>query len=73
MNNGDVYIGVFKNGLINGKGSYKNNKGEKYNGYFFNGKKHGMGKLVDKDNNEIANGYWNMDNFVGKKNINEYM
>ena len=32
-----------------------------------------MGKLVDKDNNEIANGYWNMDNFVGKKNINEYM
>ena len=73
MNNGDVYIGVFKNGMINGKGSYKNSKGEKYVGFFLNGKKHGMGKLVDKDNNEIANGYWNMDNFVGKKNINEYM
>ncbi len=73
MSNGDVYSGVFKNGMINGKGIFKNSKGEKYTGFFLNGKKHGMGKLVDKDNNEIANGYWNMDNFVGKKNINEYM
>ena len=32
-----------------------------------------MGKLVDKDGNEVANGYWNMDIFVGKKSINEYM
>ena len=71
MNNGDVFIGNFKNGLINGKGVFKNEKGDKYIGSFLNGKKHGMGKLVDVNGNEIANGFWNLDNFVGKKNVNE--
>jgi hypothetical protein len=29
--------------------------------------------LFDKDGNLICSGYWNNDNFVGKKNYNEYM
>ena len=73
MKNGDCYIGIFKNGLINGRGIFKNNKGEKFNGFFSNGKKHGMGKLYDKDGNLIASGYWNMDKFVGKKIVNEFI
>jgi hypothetical protein len=73
MKNGDCYNGIFKNGLICGKGVLKTGKGEKYCGYFNNGKKHGIGKLFDKDGNLICSGYWNNDNFVGKKNYNEYM
>lgn len=73
MKNGDSYIGNFKNGLINGKGVYKNYKGDKYTGYFFNGKKHGFGKLVDKNGNLIVSGYWNMDKFIEKKDDEEFI
>ena len=38
MKNGDCYIGIFKNGLINGRGIFKNIKGEKFNGFFWGGK-----------------------------------
>ena len=73
MKNGDCYIGIFKNGLINGNGVFKNNKGERFNGFFYNGKKHGSGKFYDKDGNLILSGYWNMDKFVGKKVVNEFI
>ena len=68
----EIYLlGFFKNWLINGKWIFEDNQGNKYYGLFLNGKKHDLGKLVDKNGNEIANGFWNNDNFVGKKNINE--
>ena len=40
--NGDVYSGIFKNGLINGKGVLTYQNGEKYVGFFKNGKKNGI-------------------------------
>ena len=39
MQNGDIYIGVFTNGFINGNGIYINKNGEKYVGNFEGGKK----------------------------------
>ena len=68
MKNGDKYIGNFKNGFISGRGVCECFNGDKYSGFFTNGKRNGMGKLVDKNGNVIASGYWNMDKFVGKIN-----
>jgi hypothetical protein len=56
--NGDVLIGEFINGLINGKGRYENAIGEKYIGEFLSGKKHGVGKLYNKEGKLIQVGNW---------------
>ena len=64
MQNGDIYIGVFTNGFINGKGTYINKNGEKYVGNFEGGKKNGEGKLFDKKGNLIKEGFWKKDVFI---------
>ena len=64
MQNGDKYIGTFKNGLINGKGTYINNNGEKYIGNFQGNKKNGYGKLYDKNGTLIKEGIWENGIFI---------
>ena len=64
MKNGDIYNGIFVNGLINGKGTFINKKGEKYVGFFKNGKKDGEGSLFDKDGNVINAGIWIQDKYI---------
>ena len=64
FSNGDVYNGIFVNGLINGKGTFINKKGEKYVGFFKNGKKDGEGSLFDKDGNVINAGIWIQDKYI---------
>ena len=72
--NGDIYIGDFKNGLINGKGKYINSLGEQYIGGFLWGKKHGIGKFYNKDGKLIQFGNWKNDKFFGTiKNTNKNM
>lgn len=73
MSSGDVYTGTFKNGLINGRGTLKTKKGEKYQGEFFNGKKHGTGKMFNGDGTLLCSGHWNLDKYIGKKQMNEYI
>ena len=57
-------IGIFKNGLINGKGTYINNNGEKYKGNFQGNKKNGYGKLYDKNGTLIKEGIWENEIFI---------
>ena len=64
MKNGDIYIGFFKYGLINGKGTCYNIKGEKYVGNFVNGKKNGFGQLYDKNGKIIHMGIWKDNKFT---------
>ena len=64
MKNGDIYTGIFINGMISGKGTMINRKGEKYVGYFKNGKKDGEGNLYDKKGNIISSGVWAQDKFI---------
>lgn len=66
--NGDVYRGTFKNGLITGQGMLKTYKGETFQGEFFKGKKHGFGNLYSLEGILMYSGFWNQDNYVGKKN-----
>ncbi len=66
MANEDIYIGTFTNGLLNGKGTYINNKGEKFVGLFEAGKKNGEGKLYDKNGEKIKEGIWKNDKFMNE-------
>ena len=48
--NGDIFEGKFINGLLNGKGIYKNtNNKTTYIGDYFNSKRHGKGELFTND------------------------
>ena len=64
MQNGDMYIGTFLNGILNGKGTFINNMGEKFIGVFERGKKNGEGKLFDKNGKLIKEGTWKNDVFI---------
>lgn len=65
----DTYIGEFKNGLPDGKGSYLYSNGDFYNGEWEKGKKEGAGsfsyKRPDKTDSLVV-GYWKKDKFFGK-------
>ena len=43
--NGTAYVGEFKNGLYNGKGTFTYSDGATYRGEFLNGKESGMGEF----------------------------
>ena len=61
---GEIYIGEFKNGLLNGEGTEINQHKEKFVGMYINGKKNGNGILYDKNGNIIKSGVWESNEFV---------
>ncbi len=48
--NGDSYVGEFKNGTFNGQGTFTSAAGWKYEGEFKNGIAHGQGTLTTESN-----------------------
>lgn len=53
--NGDRYVGEFKGGKFDGRGTFRWSNGERYEGTWSAGMKHGQGKLLrlDKDRNVL--------------------
>ena len=52
--NGNVYDGMFKNGKMNGQGSYTFINGNLYIGEFKDGKRHGLGVFTYKNGNKYV-------------------
>ncbi len=63
----DVYVGSFKNGLPDGKGTYTFKNGNIYQGYWKEGKKEGKGKFsfIINGEKQILIGYWKSDEYIG--------
>jgi hypothetical protein len=55
--NGNKYVGMFKNGMFEGRGRLILHKGDYYEGEFVQNKANGFGKYVNAKG-EIYNGYW---------------
>ena len=55
--NGSKYVGMFKNGMFEGRGRLILHKGDYYEGEFVQNKANGFGKYVNAKG-EIYNGYW---------------
>ena len=66
FNNGDKYIGEFKNSQFNGYGSYFYSDGDKYIGEWKNGKYNGQG--MHTYDGEIVNGIWRNDKLILRNN-----
>ena len=63
--NGSKYVGMFKNGMFEGKGRLILHKGDYYEGEFVQNKANGQGKYVNTKG-EIYNGYWINDKQEGE-------
>jgi hypothetical protein len=63
----DTYIGIFKDGLPDGKGKYLFKNGDVFNGYWKNGHKEGKGifKYAINGEKHSLTGYWKKDEFAG--------
>jgi len=63
----DTYIGIFKDGLPDGKGKYLFKNGDVFQGYWKNGHKDGKGKFEYTLNGtkQTLTGYWKEDEYVG--------
>jgi hypothetical protein len=63
----DIYIGIFKEGLPDGKGKYLYKNGDIFQGYWQNGQKDGKGKFEYTLNGKKCTliGYWKKDVYVG--------
>jgi hypothetical protein len=63
--NGNQWVGSFKNGLPNGKGTlyYGFNNDSEFDGYAVNGRLEGEGNLLDSNHFYIRSGYWKNDTF----------
>lgn len=59
FDNGDRYIGEFKNGLPHGRGSYFNKDGSNYKGPFVNGKRQGYGTFTWTNGDQYIGEYKN--------------
>ena len=68
----DTYIGIFKNGLPHGDGTYIYKNGDIFKGHWIEGQKDGKGKFQYSLNGKknILSGYWVKDEYVGRKNPN---
>ena len=55
--NGSKYVGLFKNGMFEGRGRLILHKGDYYEGEFVQNKANGLGKYVNAKG-EIYNGFW---------------
>jgi len=69
-NNGDRYIGEFKNGKRHGLGTYWLADESQYIGNFKNDKKHGEGVLYTSDGKLNKMGVWVNDQFRSQANLN---
>ncbi len=63
----DMYNGEFSKGFPNGKGIYTWANGNIYEGGFKKGKKEGQGKMVVKKSGEVIEGYWKLDQYIGRE------
>ncbi|MBF0344794.1 MAG: hypothetical protein HQL06_11250 [Nitrospirae bacterium] len=63
--NGDRYVGQWKDGVRSGQGTYFLRNGDKFIGQFKDDKADGTGILIDHDGVEIR-GQWQDGKFVGK-------
>ena len=69
----DSYVGMFANGVPDGKGVYTYQNGNTYSGYWSKGVKHGKGKFTfDLAGKAIVQkGYWKNGDFFGNTNPDE--
>lgn len=69
----DFYVGMFKNGLPDGKGKYTYKNGNAYSGKWSNGLKNGKGKFKYSVNGKatVLNGYWKDGEYTGNSNPDE--
>ena len=63
--NGNKYVGMFKNGVFEGKGRLILHRGDYYEGEFMDNKANGLGKFVNSKG-EIYNGQWVNDKQEGE-------
>jgi len=63
--NGDIYIGSWREGLMDGNGELRYCDGDVYTGHFKNGKREGRGRNVYADGDEYT-GLWANDKFEGR-------
>jgi hypothetical protein len=70
----DHYEGHFSKGLPDGQGTYTWQNGSFFQGQWEKGLKNGIGKMVYKSlaGDSIVTGYWEKDNYKGKKLIPSY-
>ncbi|MDP2422803.1 MAG: hypothetical protein U1C46_01570 [Bacteroidales bacterium] len=70
----DTYVGIFKNGLPEGKGKYTYKNGNIFSGYWSNGLKNGKGEFIYFVNGKanIQKGYWENGEYVGTSNPDEF-
>lgn len=59
-----MYVGEYRNNLINGQGTRTWLDGSTYVGEQMNGKKNGQGVFTNSDG-EIQSGLWNKNTFLG--------
>jgi len=64
--NGDKYVGEYKDNLRDGLGTYTWANGDKYVGEFKDGKSHGQGTLTNVDGT-VEEGQWENDKFLGEE------
>lgn len=64
FSNGDIYVGEWKNFLMDGKGTYYHYNGDKYTGEWKIGKKEGKG-IYTYSNGDINKGTWINDKMDG--------
>ena len=57
-----MYVGEYKNNIIEGFGQYNWSKGEMFYGYFQNGKRNGLGTNIN--NGQILTGVWDGPNLI---------
>ena len=70
----DTYVGMFENGLPEGKGKYTYKNGNSYSGYWSKGLKDGKGKFKYSINGETTTliGYWQVGEYVGTSKPDEF-
>ena len=64
--NGDKYVGEYKDDEMHGRGTYTYDNGDKYIGEYKDNKRHGQGTYTFADG-EVWQGLWENGEFEGKK------
>ena len=67
--NGDIFIGKYLDGKINGQGTISYSNGDKYVGEFKNGKRNGLGTFTSANGLFVQEGIWVDNNFLRGEKI----